>query len=193
MEPLIIFGGTIFWIIFAIFAVAMIASVEYDNGWMATIITAVMIVIIMWGVEFNVFAWVWDNPSTAIYYFVGYFVAGAVWGVSKWWFYCRKFLDVVKGIKVEFLNSNNISDDKIPENMKDKFEKEVVSNYNYNDSYYPPQAMDHKSDWLMWAMWWPFSFFWTMLNQPIKNLWLFIYSHLGGLMQKISDSVFKGV
>lgn len=193
MEPFIIFGGTMFWIIFAIFVVAMIASVEYDNGWAASIITAMMIVALMWAVEINVFTWAWSNPSMAITYFVGYFIAGTIWGITKWWFYCRKLLDVVKDIKVEFLNRHNITDNIIPDNKRDDFNAKVVNYTTYYDRYYPPQSMDHKTDWLMWATWWPFSFFWTMLNQPIKNMWLFIYSQLGGMMQKISDSVFKGV
>lgn len=194
MEPLIIFGGTVFWVIFVIFVIAMITSIEYDSGLGASIITAAMVVGLIWGAEINIFAWIWTNLFLAFTYFVGYFIAGAIWGTTKWWFYCHKLLDVVKDIKVEFLNKFNITDNVIPDNKRDDFEAKVLSDVSkYHDRYFPPRALDHKSDWLMWATWWPFSFFWTMLNQPIKNMWLFIYSHIGGLMQKISDSVFKGI
>ncbi len=194
MEPaLIVFGSTLFWVLSAIVFIALVASVEYDNGWFASVITAAALLTLWLGVEINIFMWVWDNPFTAFEYFVVYFIAGTAWAITKWWFYCHKLLDVVKDIKVEFLNNLSIGGDAIPDNQRDKFEQKVVCNPYYRNRYFPPQAMDHKSDWLMWATWWPVSAFWTILNQPIKNIWLFIYSRLGGLMQKISNHVFRGI
>lgn len=194
MEPaFIIFGGTVFWVLAAVFFIALLLSIEYDNGWTASVLTVAMVVGLTWGVEINLFAWAWTNPASAFTYFVGYFIAGTVWAIMKWWFYCHKLLDVVKDIKVEFLNYYKISGDMIPDDKRDAFVSGVVKSHRYTDKHYPPQSMDHKSDWLMWATWWPISSFWTMLNQPIKNIWLFIYSRLGGMMQKISDRVFSEI
>lgn len=114
--------------------------------------------------------------------------------VAKWWFYCRKLLDAARDIKMEFLNNKNISGNDIPDDKRDEFIERLISHRSrYTDDHFPPQAMTHKADWMMWATYWPISCFWTMLNQPIKYIWQMIYSHLGNFMQKISNHVFKEI
>lgn len=189
----IIFGGTMFWILAVIFFAALVTSIECDNGWVASTITIVIVITLLFGVDINVFVWIWNNPILAFEYFAVYFIFGAIWGVGKWWYYCRKLLNVARDYKVVFLNNRNISDNKIPDDMRETFGQKLTSSSHYTDIHYPPQALHHKSDWLMWATWWPVSFFWTMLNQPIKNIWLFIYVRIGGMMQRISNHVFKEI
>ena len=163
MEPaFIIFGGAMSYIIGVAVIIFLLLATEYDNGWAASGITAAAIITLAWGMDINIFSWVWDNPFTALERVAYYFALGAAWGVFKWWFYCIKLLDVVKDIKVEYMNRHKITGSTIPEDRSEDFANEVVGSRKYKDAYYPPQSLGHKADWLMWATWWPISCFWTM-------------------------------
>lgn len=192
-EPIILFGGFLFYALLAVFAVVVLACVEYDKGWGSFWTLVAFVVILSQLSDVAVMGYLMANPWSVAEWVAYYFVAGTVWGVVKWWFYCRKLLDVVRDIKIAFLNKHSIEGTDIPDAKRDNFIEMVKGSRAYPDYHFPPQAMDHKSDWLMWATYWPFSCFWTMLNQPIKHIWQFIYSHLGEFMQKISNAVFKEI
>lgn len=192
-EPFILAGGMMFYALLAVFAVVMLAAVEYDNGWGSVWALVIFVAILSQATDIAVIGYMMANPWSAAEWAVYYFVAGTVWGVAKWWFYCRKLLDVARDVKMAYLNSINVQGNEIPEDKREKFISGLLHTRQYTDNSFPPQAMEHKSDWMMWAAYWPFSFFWTMLNQPIKHIWQFIYSHLGSFMQKISNAVFKEI
>jgi len=190
MEPaFIVFGGTVFYTIVAIVFVALLVFIEYDMGWGASIVTLAAVLALTFGVEINIFVWTLANPWLAFKYLVYYFALGTGWAIAKWCFYCFKLRPIIKDAKIKFLNTHKIAGDKIPVDKKDEFAKTVTGDPYYTDKNYPPQSMEHKSDWLMWATWWPTSFFWTILNQPIKNAWLFIYSRIAGTMQHIANKI----
>ena len=187
VEPFMIVGGTIFWIVAAIFSVALLGCIEYQKGWWSSFLVAGFFTILYFASGINVISVVLANPMTAIYYVGLYVAGGVVWGCVKWWFYSRKAVDVVKELKVKFLNEKKISGDTIPETSMDSFISSVLHSSRYHDEDYPPRFMKHKADWTMWATYWPLSFFWTMLNQPIKKLWNFVYSQVGQMMQNMTN------
>ena len=193
-EPFILVGSLFFYVLLTIFVVIMLALVEYDNGWASVWTVAIFALVVSQVTTFPLFTWLMANPFGALELAAYYFMLGAVWGIVKWYFYCLKLSGVAKDAKMLFLNKEGVTGNDIPKDKRKKFISELTRyDSAYTDNHFPPQAMAHKSDWLMWATYWPFSFFWTMLNQPIKYIWEFIYSHLGSVMQNISDKVFKGI
>jgi len=182
MEPFLVIGGVMFWLLLAAFSIIIVCCIEYEKGLIATVFTFLSFAAFVWLVDFNIFTWIVANPYPILIYVGGYFASGTVWAVVKWWFHCIRLREIVLRLKVKFnaTTTNNQT-----------FASYVVHNPLYTEDYYQPRASEHKSDWVRWAAYWPFSFVWTMINQPVKHTWLYIYSKLGGLMQMISNAVFK--
>jgi len=58
---------------------------------------------------------------------------------------------------------------------------------------FKPLAMQHKSSITQWIMFWPISFTWTIINDPVRKIANYIFSRIKGTFQKMSDSMFAGV
>jgi hypothetical protein len=55
---------------------------------------------------------------------------------------------------------------------------------------YKPQPRKHKARILTWMTYWPWSFIWTMLNDPIKRFFKAIYYRLAAFLARMSDKMF---
>ena len=53
-----------------------------------------------------------------------------------------------------------------------------------------PQVKNHKDDIIRWMTFWPFSFAWTMLSDPIRKAFRHIFYAIQGTLQRISDKMF---
>jgi len=56
-----------------------------------------------------------------------------------------------------------------------------------------PLVRNHKGRVIAWMSYWPWSLFWTILNDPIRRLMRRIYYRIKGILQGISDRVFKDI
>lgn len=56
-----------------------------------------------------------------------------------------------------------------------------------------PKAKDHKAKIISWMSYWPFSAFWTLLNDPIKRTFKFIYSKIEKVYEKMTEKVFADI
>lgn len=54
-----------------------------------------------------------------------------------------------------------------------------------------PQVKDFKSDILVWMTYWPFSAFWTVIDNPVRWIFNHIFGRIRGGMQKMADKVFE--
>lgn len=53
--------------------------------------------------------------------------------------------------------------------------------------------MRQKDRILVWAMFWPWSMLWTVVNDPVKEFFEWLITEFQGVYQRISDWAFKGV
>lgn len=58
---------------------------------------------------------------------------------------------------------------------------------------FKPAASHHKSSITQWIAFWPISFVWTMINDPVRKIANYVFSRIKGTFQKMSDSMFAGV
>jgi hypothetical protein len=54
-----------------------------------------------------------------------------------------------------------------------------------------PTMNDNFSDLVRWIVWWPFSAFWTILNDPIRRAAEFIVRRFRGIYEGLAARVFK--
>ena len=184
----LIVGGVLFWIIALLAAIAIVAAIEYDSGQNATIVAVafVAIMVLFSNVEAP-FTWLMNNWLLLAVMVVAYIGVGGGWSVVKWYFHCLALRDNYREEKSEFLTSNNISGDTIPEELKESWKRRI--GYGYKT----PQVRENKATILMWMTYWPFSAFWTLLNDPIKRAFKWVYNRLGGMLQGISDKMFSEI
>ena len=108
------------------------------------------------------------NPLQTVLAILGYFVAGTLWGIIKWFFFVLRERDNI-------LNA-----------LRDK-------HYPRPENISLPKASYHKDRIITWMIYWPFSMLWTLINDPVRRGFEWIYRRIGKLMQSISERVFRGV
>jgi hypothetical protein len=64
---------------------------------------------------------------------------------------------------------------------------------DYKNRLAQPLRRNHKGRIIAWATYWPWSFFWTVLNDPIRRIMRRIYWRLSAFLDKISDRAYKKI
>jgi hypothetical protein len=185
----------IFW--FAIAAViTMAVLLEYEREGWATTIFSVGSALILWNYRESIINFVTDSPGTTFGFIGSYVAAGIIWSFIKWKNYVssktnkfyevkKKFVDDGGDIKndwkgwISFLNGNIGS--MFYENWTPE---EVVAKII-------PQASEKKSLITSWISYWPASLGATLLNNPFRRFFEWIYSLVSGIYDKIGSSAAK--
>ena len=183
--------GFWWWILFAAIVIADIWFLEADNGTGATFSLILFGLAMFFFGNWNPFPWMAANPLSTVGIVVGYFAAGTVWSVIKWYFHCLNVRDRYNEVKAEFFTEHGITGSKIPMTLKKQWENQITWIRGLGSSKeIPPSAAKNKSTILMWMTHWPFSAVWTLLNDPIKRVFIWIYSYVAGALQTISNRLF---
>ena len=185
---LFVFMSLWWWLLFAAYVVADIFFLENDNGTWATISLLLFGAAVFFFGDWNPLPGMIADPLGIVMLVVYYFGGGAVWSVIKWYFHSLNIRDKYREVKARFFDHNGIVGDKIPQKLIQDWEHTVARNFMGS---VPPKALENKGKIMMWMTHWPFSFVWTVLNDPIRRAFQAIYSRVAGLLQKISDMVFK--
>jgi len=176
-----IFGTVWFWLLLTGAAFLIIWFLESalnnsrDNGGgifsTITIIGAVAIYYFLGSKDdvLNFFIFIKDHPLMSITRVGIYIGIGLVWSIFKWYFFLKN--------KMEYLTA--------------KFETEHTPNWSavsYNDF---PKAKNNKSRIISWMSYWPFSALWTLINEPVKKTFRFIYSKVESIYEKMAEKIFE--
>jgi hypothetical protein len=111
----------------------------------------------------GIFSYVVENPGTVILYVLGYIILGAIWSIVRWFIY-------LKGLALNVDENGNC--------------KHYKSDF---DVFY------NKGRIMNWMFYWPISVIWTVIDEPIKKSFKWIYSKLEGSYKKISDNITKDI
>jgi hypothetical protein len=190
---LLVFGSAWFYIVAFSALLTLIALVESDKwGWATITMLSTFGALALFG-DVNLFKFVLQNPLQSLFFVGAYVLIGAVWSVVKWWFYVRKWKDEYDDKRAYFLNSKGELNGPVPENLRKSWAEECrYYTSSYNDSRplnEPPTVRGHKSRITTWLAYWPPSMIWTLLNDPIKRLYRFVYTELQAVYQSIVDKV----
>ncbi|MFM2374020.1 MAG: hypothetical protein RLZZ234_15 [Candidatus Parcubacteria bacterium] len=162
MEMLLGFlGGIAFWpaLIVLVEMCALTAFVAHDRGGFATISVIVTLVLLQW-LGYPVISFVWQNPLTVVVWVLGYLALGISYSFFKW--------------------------DRTVAKWRREYDESPKSKQDHMWSR-RPVASARKDRILGWMMFWPWSFFWWVVADFVKELFLSIYKHLGGLYDKVTS------
>ena len=107
------------------------------------------------------------SPGFVAWVCLAYVAVGAVWSVVKWYFYLT--------------NRRRLMSDSEVRGMYDEEGKLIDSKI--------PRASRHKALIMMWMTWWPASFAWTYVNDPIRRVFREVFARMERTFDGISRRV----
>ena len=170
MIGLFLFGTLWFWLLIGIEIIIIISSLEQDKvnslGWLSFLVVLGILYFCGNAHHFNdFFQYTIQHPIVSVLFFLGYLIAGTVWSFVKWYVYLKK-----KATKYVINQSDN--------------------SYIWDTDF---KAKSQKQRILNWMMYWPFSLVWTVIDQPFKKAFLYIYNSIENKYQSIGDNILKDV
>lgn len=180
-----ILAGFWFWLAFFFVVALIIYEIEEDSG-AGTTAVAVVGSVALWYFTggTNPLPWLSQHWAELLGYLVLYIIVGAGWGIAKWWFYLHNKGDEYEEQRANYQKAWTDATPSFKAGYGDDY-KTWIANKGY-----PPAFLEHKADFTMWMVWWPFSAFWTLLNDPLKRIYRMIVQHLGGMLTRMSNAVF---
>ena len=176
-------------------AIAIMVSLENEEeGWVSGIVSFVL-ALLLWNYGKDIWSFVSVNIATTVYFSVGYVILGMGWSMIKWNEFVKKKIDLFKTKRAEFLEKNKTFDEKDLRGLCDflrlygfKIYSADVNSMKDVVVKIMPSGTDNKSLIITWISYWPLSLIATLLNNPFRRLWLFIYRLCSGVYDKISIS-----
>lgn len=162
-----------FWIITAIASLLILILSEHDGEGWALIILAVLVGAVTLANP-PIQNLIQTNPFFLIIAFFLYVIMGVVWSFIKWYFF---LLNVRDAMKTDPDYQRNVHGTGIT--VRGRF------------VYLPVKAHDYKARVIGWMMYWPWSAFWTMIDDPIRRICNRLYVACQTQFQRMADSITK--
>ncbi len=179
-------------------AIAIMVSLENEEeGWASGIVSFVL-ALLLWNYGKDIWGFVSTNIATTVYFSLGYVILGMGWSILKWNEFVKKKVEKFKKVRSEYLERN----EKFTET--DKIHLKALCDYLRGFDFkvwsqdvnsmkdivvkIMPNGSDNKASIIAWISYWPLSLTATLLNNPFRRLWLYVYSLCSGVYDKISMS-----
>lgn len=192
----------IVWILAAL-AVIFIAEtvfIEVEQWGWATLILIGTAVGCHFLTPFDPLAFIKAQGPFTVVYVLAYLGVGVVWSFVKWFSYLRAFRDQFREQKEAYLTSKNLPvTGNVPEASMQDFKDYVRQHTSWTystrneglSSLERPRAAKNKRRITAWMAYWPCSAIGTLLNDPVRRLFNFLFNQFKALYQKLADHVFR--
>lgn len=179
-------------VLFVIFVVECLLLEVEHWGWATLTLIATGVAVQLTGVA-NILDFVHHHTVDAILYTLVYLALGVVWSFIKWFSFLMGFRDKFRETRDEWYSTNKValSDPLTPAQQSDLDKTFAYKSYNGNALLYKPKAAKNKRRITAWMAYWPFSVVGTVINDPIRRLFKFLFNSFKALYQKIADHVFR--
>ena len=200
----LIFGGVWFWALVILASILLLLALEADSGVFATVVLLLATTLTLVLGNWSWVEWLIANPLYAVGGVAAYVLIGIIWSMVKWWFHVRKIAKNQREARTYWLQERA---DSPPGNVKlyenalatgvldpvlQKAWEDNIRRHCY-DSIKKPYASENKKKIMGWLAYWPWSFLWTFINDPVRTFFNWLYESLSGLYQRIADSAFRGL
>lgn len=150
-----------FWFLVAVALVAIVTFIEFDKFLGATTVFIITGFLLYFGgnaPEFkSLFAYIKDNPANVLVFAICYVIMGVIWSIVKYYFYLRAFKDKYEDAKKAGTHLDRFAD---------------------TDAKYVKPNMEKI---MIWMVWWIPSMLWTMVNDPIRRFFRWVYYRIVGV------------
>lgn len=190
-------GAVGFWILLAVSWVVITYLVETEKGLGTTLMMLATAAFVLLVGKTDVLGfvgnhWVWFVAAIPIY-----LAAGTGWGIAKWKWLTIKARMKYDELRAEFEARTEINDGLDELEKKSRWAEiiegaRICGTTSYCHCGAKPMARKHKALVMMWMCCWPWSAVWTLLKDPIREAFLYIYYRTAALLQRMSDKAFAG-
>jgi hypothetical protein len=172
MAAIFVFGTLWFWLltIVALCLIVATTEVEDSNSWGWVILIVALLGMYFGGnrESFNAgFRYIAENPGNVILCVLGYLFLGVFWSLLKWHLYLKHLVQKSNQNKSGFFSSG-------------------VSESRF-------EVSENKQRIINWMTYWPCSALWTLVDHPVRKLFLYIFSIVEKTYQRMSDNAKKGL
>jgi len=195
LPEIFLVGSLWFWLLLVAETILVLILLEWDQGMVATLTFLATLLVLQFLGDVNIYGYVVQHPLTVALGAAGYFALGTVWATAKWWFYVREERAGYDQLRSAFLRVHRLEPQSaMPEGLQHQWQQCLAqAKKNGRRLDVRPLAAGHKAGILRWMSYWPWSFSWTMLRDPVRKAFLSIYHNIAEHLQEISDRAFKGV
>lgn len=185
-------------VLFFLFCMATVLTETEHFGWATFTMIATLVCVQLLHVA-DLFAYVQHHVLTTILYVLGYLAAGLAWSFAKWFSFLMAFRDKFRQEKVSFLRWKKLDEDaegQVPKEMRPAFLEYMrqtgAFDYRFRDNSLAekPRASNNKARIISWMSLWPFSLTGTLLNDPVRRLFNWLFNSFKALYQKMADAIF---
>ncbi len=184
----------IFLILLVCVVIAAVVLTEIEHfGWATVLLIASVITAQMFGVM-SPLTWMVTHALESSIYVLVYVAIGVAWSFVKWFSFLIQFRDQFRKDKEIFLLTHKLDPNgPIPDSLLDAFINRGYSfrEFKGNSLNNKPRASNNKSRIVAWMSLWPCSVVGTVLNDPIRRLFNFLFGQFKALYQKMSDHVLR--
>lgn len=197
MWTLLSFGSLAFYLFTGLVFAIITAMLEDESPWWATVMLAGSFIILAVMGGPNILLLTLSDPLQALTLLAFYFLAGAFWSIVKWGYFVLNRRDLYNKHKRDFFQRHNVPflTTVVPENLRTEFKYSFSWDFIKGGGrlYDAPQVRDNLERLFIWMAYWPTSFVWTMINDPIRKLWNWIFRSLRGIYDTISNRLYKNI
>jgi hypothetical protein len=182
--------------------VTMISLEVEEEGW-ATTAVSIALALLLWNYGHDLWSFVKEDYGTTLLFVLGYLVAGVVWSFLKWNEFVKRKVSIYKKVRAELIVKRPDFDensDKSVEMLCQKLRENRISVWGYDVKTMAelklkimPIGSENKASIIAWISYWPLSLLATLLNNPFRRLFEYVYSLVANAYDKISQKHFKSL
>jgi hypothetical protein len=182
--------------------VTMISLEVEEEGW-ATTAVSIALALLLWNYGHDLWSFVKEDYGTTLLFVLGYLVAGVVWSFLKWNEFVKRKVSIYKKVRAELIVKRPDFDensDKSVEMLCQKLRENRISVWGYEVKTMAelklkimPIGSENKASIIAWISYWPLSLLATLLNNPFRRLFEYVYSLVANAYDKISQKHFKSL
>ncbi len=185
----------------AVAIIITIVSLEREKEGFASGVVSLILGLLLWNYSRDIWAFVSTNLATTVYFAIGYVILGIGWSFLKWNEKVKKVFTNFKLIKSKFIKDKG---EITSEKLKD-FTDRLYESYKFKDAgghrinFYKtdtsetitkkimPLGLDNKSLIMSWISYWPLSLLGTLLNNPFRRFFSWVYNKVSGFYDLIGN------
>lgn len=189
----------------AVAIIGIIISLELEKEGTATTFLSLAVALLFWNYGSDILAFVNTNYLQVIGFAISYVLVGIFWSFLKWNYKVKGIFKKLGKIQSKFLNGLG----QIPEESLKKLNKEISKakfRYSDNSGYVnptydtdftktledlTPKGDEYKSVIVAWISYWPLSLIGTLVNNPFRHFFNWVYDSVSGTYDKVTKNQIK--
>jgi len=188
-------SSTVLIIAFAIIAIAMMVLLEIEREGWATTVFSLGIALLIWTFKMSILTVIFISPLMTIAFIVFYVLAGVSWSFLKWNSFSKRIFEKAVEVKRQFLVEYKVINDDNREALNTRVKSLGLKGGSYirnGDTWeevcgkIAPAPIDKKSTIISWISYWPMSLLGTLLNNPFRKFFTWVYESVSGFYEQIT-------